>query len=94
VDSMLEMFIFETNQNLEQLEQITIQSEKNGAFSGEEINDIFRIMHTIKGSSAMMEALEVTALAHAIEDIFFYVREKKTRKAGLFYFDRPCFKCS
>lgn len=80
VDSMLEMFIFETNQNLEQLEQITIQSEKNGAFSGEEINDIFRIMHTIKGSSAMMEALEVTALAHAIEDIFFYVREKKPEK--------------
>ncbi|WP_019553383.1 chemotaxis protein CheA [Propionispira raffinosivorans] len=80
VDSMLEMFIFETNQNLEQLEQITIQSEKNGAFSGEEINDIFRIMHTIKGSSAMMEALEVTALAHAVEDIFFYVREKKPEK--------------
>lgn len=77
MEPMLEMFIFETNQNLEQLEQITIHSEKNGTFSSDEINDIFRIMHTIKGSSAMMLVNEVATLAHSIEDIFFYMREKK-----------------
>lgn len=77
MEPMLEMFIFETNQNLEQLEQITINSEKNNAFSTDEINNIFRIMHTIKGSAAMMLVNEVAALAHSIEDIFFYMREKK-----------------
>lgn len=77
MEPMLEMFIFETNQNLEQLEQITMNSEKNGTFSSDEINDIFRIMHTIKGSSAMMLVNEVATLAHSIEDIFFYMREKK-----------------
>ncbi len=77
MEPMLEMFIFETNQNLEQLEQITMNSEKSGTFSSEEINDIFRIMHTIKGSSAMMLVNEVAALAHSIEDIFFYMRENK-----------------
>ena len=53
-EPMMEMFIFETNQLLEQLEQLTIQSEKNGAFNNDEVNEVFRIMHTIKGSSAMM----------------------------------------
>lgn len=80
MEPMLEMFIFETNQNLEQLENITINSEKNGTFSVEEINSIFRIMHTIKGSAAMMLVNEVAALAHSIEDIFFYMREKKPDK--------------
>lgn len=77
MDPMMEMFVFETNQNLEQLEQILIQSEKNGSFSADEINDIFRIMHTLKGSAAMMVINEVAALAHAMEDIFFYLRENK-----------------
>lgn len=75
-EPMLEMFIFETNQLLEQLEQLTIQSEKNGAFSSDEVNEVFRIMHTIKGSSSMMLVNEVAALAHSIEDIFFYMRER------------------
>jgi len=77
MDPMMEMFVFETNQNLEQLEQIMIQSEKNGVFSVDDINNVFRIMHTIKGSAAMMVVNEVAALAHAIEDIFFYLRENK-----------------
>ena len=75
-EPMMEMFIFETNQLLEQLEQLTMQSEKNGAFSGDEVNEVFRIMHTIKGSSAMMLVNEVATLSHSIEDIFFYMREK------------------
>ena len=77
MDPMMEMFVFETNQNLEQLEQIMIQSEKNGVFSVDDINNVFRIMHTIKGSAAKMVVNEVAALAHAIEDIFFYLRENK-----------------
>lgn len=80
MDPMMEMFVFETNQNLEQLEQILIQSEKNGRFSVEEINDVFRIMHTIKGSAAMMVVNEVAAIAHAMEDIFFYLRENKPKQ--------------
>ena len=75
-EPMMEMFIFETNQLLEQLEQLTIQSEKNGTFNNDEVNEIFRIMHTIKGSAAMMLVNEVSTLSHSIEDIFYYIREK------------------
>ena len=40
------------------------------------INEIFRIMHTIKGSSAMMGFENLQHLAHKGEDMFFVIREK------------------
>lgn len=74
-EPMLEMFIFESTQLIDQLENIMIDSEKNVGFSKEHINEIFRIMHTIKGSSAMMMYTHISKLAHSIEDLFFYIRE-------------------
>ena len=74
-EPMVEVFIYETRQFLEQLEQISLASEENGSFSVDDINEIFRAMHTIKGSAAMMMFDEVSKLAHSIEDIFYYIRE-------------------
>ncbi len=76
-EPMLEMYIFETNNLIEQLEEILIRSEKNQSLSEEDVNEIFRIMHTIKGSSAMMMVSNISKLAHSIEDLFYYVRENK-----------------
>lgn len=76
-EPLLEMFIFETVQLLEQLEQTIIDSEKSDSYSSHNINEIFRIMHTIKGSSAMMMYNNISSLAHSIEDLFYFVREKK-----------------
>jgi two-component system, chemotaxis family, sensor kinase CheA len=73
-ESMLEMFTFEMNQLIEQLEQCIINGESG--FSMEEINDIFRIMHTVKGSAAMMMFDSITNTAHSMEDLFFYLREE------------------
>ncbi|MFT9077822.1 chemotaxis protein CheW [Ethanoligenens sp.] len=73
--SMLEMYIYEENQLLDQLEDIMLDTEKDGGLSTENINEIFRIMHTIKGSSAMMAFNGISTLAHAVEDLFFYIRE-------------------
>lgn len=72
---MLEMFIYETTTILEQLDEIMLQAEKDKNFSGDEINEIFRFMHTIKGSSAMMGIESITTLAHAVEDVFYTLRE-------------------
>jgi two-component system chemotaxis sensor kinase CheA len=74
-ESMLEIFIYETSRLLEQLESLILESEKNKVFSKESINEIFRIMHTIKGSSAMMLADNVAELSHGIEDLFYFLRE-------------------
>lgn len=75
-EPMLDMFIFETQQLIEQLEQEILTSEKSGSLD-QSINEIFRIMHTIKGSSSMMMFNNIATLAHSIEDLFFYIREKK-----------------
>ena len=74
-EPILEAYVYETTQMVETLEQVMIQCEKIGAFSVEEINEIFRFMHTIKGSSAMMMYNEMSGLAHKIEDVFYVIRE-------------------
>lgn len=75
-ESMLDMYIFETNQLIEKLEQLVIDGEKENGFA-DSINEIFRIMHTVKGSSAMMLFNNIAELSHSVEDLFFYIREKK-----------------
>ena len=86
-EPLTEMFIFETLQLLEQLEQSMLNSEKEKCFSDNTINEVFRIMHTIKGSAAMMMLNSIEALAHTVEDIFYYLREDKPQNidSSLFY---------
>lgn len=74
-NEILDMYIYETNTLLEQLETIVLDAEKVDTFSQENVNEIFRIMHTIKGSSAMMEFDTLATVAHRIEDLFFIIRE-------------------
>ena len=75
MDNMLEMYLYETNTLLEQLDELLIEAEKNRDFTTNDVNEIFRSMHTIKGSSAMMEFSTLMEIAHHIEDLFFYIRE-------------------
>lgn len=77
MESMADMFVFETTSLLEQLEQILMKTESENSFGDEEINEIFRIMHTIKGSSAMMGLENMSHLAHAAEDLFYIIREDR-----------------
>ncbi|EQE06544.1 histidine kinase-, DNA gyrase B-, and HSP90-like ATPase family protein [Clostridioides difficile CD9] len=71
------MFIFETSLLLEQLDEIMIQIEKEKVFTHNNINETFRIMHTIKGSASMMGLDNISALAHSVEDLFYAIREGK-----------------
>lgn len=79
MEPMLEMFIYESTTLLEQLDEILLESEKNESFSEDNINEIFRIMHTIKGSSAMMGVESISNLAHAVEDVFFIIRDNPAK---------------
>ena len=72
---MADMYVFETTSLLEQLDQILMKTENESSFAEEDINEIFRTMHTIKGSSAMMGLENMSKLAHAIEDMFYIIRE-------------------
>lgn len=79
-DSVLDMYLFEARQLLEQLDDILLRAESEQAFDKECVDEIFRIMHTIKGSSAMMQFNSIMTISHKIEDLFFYIRENGADK--------------
>ncbi len=81
MEPMLDTFIYETTTLLDQLDQILLDSEKSKSFSSDSVNEVFRIMHTIKGSAAMMDLDGISTLAHAVEDVFFILREDPSRLA-------------
>lgn len=74
-DGMLDMFLFESTQLLEKLEGIILEKQDAECFDDSDINEIFRIMHTIKGSSGIMLFENITKVAHKLEDVFYYLRE-------------------
>ncbi|MDE7283983.1 MAG: chemotaxis protein CheA [Lachnospiraceae bacterium] len=74
-DGMLDMYLFENGQLLEQLQEIVLEQKDADCFDEDSINEIFRTMHTIKGSSGIMMFDEITAVAHKLEDIFYFLRE-------------------
>ena len=76
-DILLEAFIFENSQLLEQLEDLLLSGERSDALEQDQINETFRVMHTIKGSSGMMGYDAMASLAHAVEDLFSIIREKQ-----------------
>lgn len=80
-DPLLEVYLHENSQLLEQLEQIILECEELNAFPSAAIHDIFRIMHTIKGSSTMMNFDNIAALSHIMEDLFAFIREHQPRLA-------------
>ena len=84
---MVDVYIFETTALLEQLDEILLRTEKANEFTEEDINEIFRIMHTVKGSSAMMGFENLQKLAHKGEDMFFIIREapEKMTDVGFVY---------
>lgn len=74
-ESLLEAYLFETDSLLAELDELLINAEASGTFSADDTNQIFRNMHTIKGSSAMLEYQSLMEISHHIEDLFFYIRD-------------------
>lgn len=74
---MLDIYLFENGQLLENLQEIVLEQKDEECFDEESINEIFRAMHTIKGSSGVMMFDEITRISHKLEDVFYYLRESK-----------------
>lgn len=74
-EGMLDMYLFENSQLLERLQDIVLEKKDEDSFDEESINEIFRTMHTIKGSSGIMMFDEITSVSHKLEDVFYYLRE-------------------
>lgn len=79
---MLDVFLLEAGHFLEKEDEILIRAEQDKKFTAEDINEIFRIMHTMKSSSAMMGLSELSGLYHRLEDLFSLFREEPGRLDG------------
>lgn len=75
MDGMLDVYLFENRQLLEKLQDKVLEQKDDECFDEDSINEIFRTMHTIKGSSGIMMFDDITEVSHKLEDIFFYIRE-------------------
>ncbi len=74
-EGMLDMYLFENSQLLERLQDIVLEQKDEKCFDENSINEIFRTMHTIKGSSGVMMFDGITSVSHKLEDVFYYLRE-------------------
>ena len=74
-EAMLDMYLFENQQLLDKLQETVLEQKDEDCFDEDAINEIFRTMHTIKGSSGVMMFDDITAVAHKLEDVFYVLRE-------------------
>jgi two-component system, chemotaxis family, sensor kinase CheA len=76
IDQLRESFVEETRDLINELEDILLSSEIESV-SSEIIDQIFRSIHTIKGSGGMLGFDKVLAVTHDLEDIYDRVRSKE-----------------
>lgn len=79
-EGMLDMFLFESGQLVENIENLALDHKDDDKFDDDAINEIFRAMHTIKGSSGIMMYTNITTISHTLEDVFYYIRESHPDK--------------
>ncbi len=72
----LEIFIIEAEEMLDSSSDVLLVLEKNRN-DKENINKLFRVLHTLKGSSGMIKMLAIYNLCHSLEELLDLVRNDK-----------------
>ena len=73
-EDMIELFFDEATERVDALAGKLVEMERSPD-DGELLRDVFRDMHTVKGSSAMVGLAPVNQLAHAAEDLVGQIRD-------------------
>ena len=71
---MLGVYEAETSELIASMEGIVSRAEQGEAITPEDVAELFRCAHTIKGSSAMMGLDSLSRLTHKVEDVFDLMR--------------------
>ncbi len=75
----LKQFLIETEQYINDFNTRILIIEKRQVRDTKDIvNEMFRMMHTMKGSAGIINAVELVEVAHNMESILSFYREKKT----------------
>ncbi|HEY3420864.1 MAG TPA: chemotaxis protein CheA [Methanomassiliicoccales archaeon] len=79
----LDVFIEEARENLQGVNNVLLELEEKG-FSEESMKVAYRVVHTIKGTAAVIGIDSISELAHVMEDLFgILVEQKKTPEKKL-----------
>lgn len=77
-DEMLGMFIAETKEHLENIEDDFLTLERQGREPDQKIIDkVFRAIHSVKGSAGMLSLGKISHLAHAMETLLQKMRSRE-----------------
>ena len=80
-EDMIELFFEEANDRLAAVAEKLVELEQNPG-NAELIREIFRDLHTVKGSSGMVGLRRLNRLAHAAEDLVGQLREGERAVTG------------
>ncbi|HKW88036.1 MAG TPA: response regulator [Candidatus Acidoferrales bacterium] len=72
-DEVLQFFVPEAEEHLQVVTDCLLTLESNS--NPEDINRLFRSMHTVKGSAAQVGLHRISAIAHRVEDLIGQVRD-------------------
>lgn len=74
-----DIFLEETWKNIDKIDNFIEEKAKEEDFSvsREEVDSLFRTMHSVKGSASMMGYPSISETAHSAEDLFSYLREEE-----------------
>ena len=73
INEFQQEYIEEAKQILKSLEHSLLELEKNA--TADEINNVYRYLHTLKGSAGMFGYTQIERLAHELESIYSDVRD-------------------
>ncbi|MBV1858882.1 MAG: chemotaxis protein CheW [Nannocystaceae bacterium] len=68
-------FIDETSEHLSRIEALLASVDPSEADCGEEVNELFRALHTIKGGAGLLELPNMRLVAHVAETVLDAVRK-------------------
>ena len=72
---ILAEYVEESREHLGHVEKIFVEIQKTGNVAPAAINDLFRAIHTIKGSAGYLGLTGISALTHAMESLLDDLRE-------------------
>lgn len=80
MEKFQQKFIDEANELINKLEEVLLDLELSGN-QEEKIDEIFRIMHSLKGASGMFGFHHVGEYTHFLENIYDKIRDKKLQNS-------------
>ena len=75
MEAMVDVYQSETIELIEELDKYLLIAENENKLDSKAINGVFRIVHSIKSSSAMMGMEEMSVCTNRMEDLFLLFRD-------------------